>query len=113
MFFMGQKTKVSREHLAREYLEFEGVRFQVRRVPRRRMITITLKPNGYARISAAVGCSDMELRTFLAEKKDWIRMVSAHFGELRQKYPKLEIKDGTELPLLGKLFKISIEHVKQ
>ncbi len=91
-------------------IEFEGIRFAVRRVPRKRNISISLRPNGSARISAGMGCPTSVLEGFLEEKRDWIRSISQKFVSLREAHPKLIIRDGAEVPLLGEKHRVLLQN---
>jgi len=91
------------------FIEFEGVKFAVKRIPRKRNITISLKPNGVARISASLSCPQADLESFLNEKRDWIKSVQQNFEELRQKHPPFVVRDGLEIPLLGQKYRIAIK----
>ncbi len=99
--------------LAPETIEFEGIAFRILRRPRRRQITISLKTNGSAKILTWMGCSQREIQNFLIEKRQWILSAKQNFGDLRQKYPKLLIQAGVQLPLLGRPHVVTIEHKKQ
>jgi predicted metal-dependent hydrolase len=90
-------------------MEFEGLRFEVERVARKRGISLTLRPNGRGKIRAGLGCPDREIARFLSEKQKWIRSVSERFRELRQKYPPFVIRDGAEIPLLGDACRVRLE----
>jgi predicted metal-dependent hydrolase len=92
-----------------ELIEFEGMQLQIKRIPRKRSITISVKPNGKGSITAGVGCPRSAIEGFLDSKREWLQSISKKFESLREKYPRLTIEEGTELPLLGEPYKVSIQ----
>ncbi len=102
--FRRRPTSVEADHI-----DFEGLTFKIKRIRRKRTVTLTLKPNGKGTITAGVGCPTAVIQEFLESKRGWVRSIAEKFEKLREKYPRLVIEDGIQLPLLGESYKVSIQ----
>jgi predicted metal-dependent hydrolase len=89
-----------------EELSVDGLRFEVRRSSRRRMLEITIDRGGELVISAPLGLGSQSIREFVRQKKLWIFTKLAQKADLLRPSPPKEFKTGEGFAYLGRTFRL-------
>lgn len=87
--------------IERETLEFLGQDVRVNRKPRRKSISIAVKPSGQITVGAWKSASEKEILKSLKEHEKWIQANLDEFKEVRKKYPAKKYMNGEKFLFLG------------
>lgn len=80
---------------------WEGIQIKLERKPRRRSLSILIKPNGLVVVRAAVSVKDQQITQFLDLKKTWIFKHLEKFASDIKENPPKEIRHSETFLFLG------------
>ena len=96
-----------------EALQFKDITVQLKRMPYRRTLGLTLQLNGQIHVTAPKQTSLENITSFLDSHTDWIDSRLAKFRELREANPEKQFVDGEEFPLFGRNVVLRLRDVKR
>ena len=90
-----------------ETMVFRDREIQVRRQPRKRNLSLSLRPDGRIRVTAPKSASRTVIESFLIMQNGWLENNLSRFSQLRSCYPVREYREGEEFPMLGRSLTLS------
>lgn len=87
--------------LVKEEFLFEGHKVVIERKPRRRSVSIYLRPDKPIRVVASLSTSLQKIESFLNDKKSWILKHQNKFAQEAVQHPQKKILQSEKFPFLG------------
>ena len=87
------------------------LRFRLHKTDRTKTLALRVQQDGGVDVRAPRFIKIEQVRRFVARRADWILDKQNYFAEFRRKYPPKDLKNGETFPLLGRRYRLRLEHV--
>jgi predicted metal-dependent hydrolase len=91
-----------------ESIDYAGYTFHIRRAPRRRRLSLNVKPDGSIQVLANNTLNKKTIISFISQQLDWVEQTSRRMLELRQTHPQRQFRTGEFFPYAGKNYQLVI-----
>ncbi len=90
-----------------EILQGEKYTTRVLRVPRKRGMSLSVKPDGTICLCASISAREEALRVFVARNEEWIGRQLRKYEGLKSRFPPKTYAQNEVFPLMGEVLKLS------